>query len=809
MKSKYLIISGLFLILMAALLAACAGKAGTAGPAGPIGPAGPAGATGPAGPAGPAGATGSAGPAGPAGSIGPAGAAAVAAVQAVAFQPETCAICHPDAGAMHQASYNQLYQDGVVKVTDLAYKFSANPDTNTITFKMTKAGAPFDGRQADALNIYFVPYDGTNFQFDPPLARLSLKGNLTYDSASGTTTSSLVELAPDAQGYIDYTNVSGVNGLVVVFGEDEVLGTIPNTRVSQNKYPFAAILETGSGVDYVSPANTSGCEKCHTVPFLKHGYIYGEVNHDPSTDFYTCKSCHLDNAAGGHFEWQLMVENPELAASYLAGTTKLTDEQQAQYAYNTTLMNDVHMSHAMEFPYPQSMSNCATCHAGKLDTILTDANFKISTCKSCHPVTGPGKANGAPALKTVMPEAIHGAMDLNTVDCTTCHGVGKAAPAFNQIHTGYNDVIYTADGLKYSDAISVTIDSATFDGTKLDIQFSAHQSPELTGLDVSTITPTVMVGLYGYDTKDFLIGPHERLTDDNGDGAIDSKDARALEFVVGGKNPRYTTVSAGGGKWEVTADLTAWSDLIISGTVKRVEIGVLPALVNAKGDMLALNAPSRTFDLGANAFADDFYSPIVKVVDGCNNCHDALATTFHTPDRGGNVTVCRMCHTPKTGAAHLEEQSRSIDSFVHAIHSFQAFDVGNINFADPVAALEYEEYTKFPFPTHGITNCEACHVTGKNNVPDQTKSLPGILSGTDVVTTTNRTIPVLPSYITGPAIRACGGCHRAVLINEDNAVGLITLNQHMKQGGYMVEAGKSPIDILYQAIDYIMTLFNK
>lgn len=53
----------------------------------------------------------------------------------------------------------------------------------------------------------------------------------------------------------------------------------------------------------------------------------------------------------------------------------LTPEQKEQYAYPTTLMNDVHMSHAREFPYPQSMANCATCHEGKLDTILADANF--------------------------------------------------------------------------------------------------------------------------------------------------------------------------------------------------------------------------------------------------------------------------------------------------------------------------------------------------------------------------------------------------------------------------------------------------
>ena len=35
-------------------------------------------------------------------------------------------------------------------------------------------------------------------------------------------------------------------------------------------------------------------------------------------------------------------------------------EQLEMYAYKTTLMNDVHMSHAMEFPYPQSMSNCVS-----------------------------------------------------------------------------------------------------------------------------------------------------------------------------------------------------------------------------------------------------------------------------------------------------------------------------------------------------------------------------------------------------------------------------------------------------------------
>ena len=48
---------------------------------------------------------------------------------------ETCSICHKDAGAKHQASYDELYQDQVLTVSDVKYSFKANPDTTTVTFK--------------------------------------------------------------------------------------------------------------------------------------------------------------------------------------------------------------------------------------------------------------------------------------------------------------------------------------------------------------------------------------------------------------------------------------------------------------------------------------------------------------------------------------------------------------------------------------------------------------------------------------------------------------------------------------------------
>ena len=171
-------------------------------------------------------------------------------------------------------------------------------------------------------------------------------------------------------------------------------------------------------------------------------------------------------------------------------------------------MNDVHMSHSMEFPYPQSMANCATCHAGKLDTVLSDANFKVETCKSCHPVTGavgpvkegqtePSYDTTKLALKTIMPAAIHESMDLNTADCASCHSEGKTGKTFKQIHSGYDKAIYTADGLSTLKASPSPSTVPPLTAAPSTSSSAPREIQALERIDTSTITPTVMVGLYG------------------------------------------------------------------------------------------------------------------------------------------------------------------------------------------------------------------------------------------------------------------------------------------------------------------------
>jgi OmcA/MtrC family decaheme c-type cytochrome len=653
-----------------------------------------------------------------------------------------------------------------------------------LRFTILKDGVPYIGEDGlPGLNqkrFYAVTYDSATNMFDDSMSYSNIValGDGKYSATSTSAT------------YKPETSDALVYGYIAVDQLDAATGG----RVRLYDDLSSAAVSYGDADTYESAAVVSGCEDCHGVPYGKHGYRVAEV--EGAADFAPCKTCHYDTRNGGHQDWQIFANDPARYAEIHDGDD-LTPEEEVQYAYKATVMNDVHMSHALEFPYPQSMSNCVQCHEGKLDAILTEEYFTTTTCKSCHPVTGQVAldADGEElydtteyALETILPAAIHGAMDLDTTDCASCHGAGSSFGEFSDIHTGYDKQVYTADGVKYADEVVITIDDTSVSNDVVTIEFSATSG--LAAIDVADIEPTVMVGMYGWDTKDYIIGPHERLVDDNNDGEISrgSGDDRALEYGVGDDDhPRGSTVSAAGGSWVVTIDMSTWGYLIDDGTVSRIEVAVMGELVDADDVELAINAVSKTYDLATGEFVD-YYDPITDV-EGCNKCHEALGITFHGPDRGGSIVVCRMCHITKSRGSHLEMQSRSIDSYVHAIHSFQAFDIGDVDFTNDAVAAKYDIHVEHTIPTFSAKYCEACHYEGTYEVPDQTKSLAGALSASDSVTSRERNSNDVPLVITGPAARACGGCHRAELINEDDASGLASFYQHMKMGGYVIEGG--------------------
>jgi OmcA/MtrC family decaheme c-type cytochrome len=337
------------------------------------------------------------------------------------------------------------------------------------------------------------------------------------------------------------------------------------------------------------------------------------------------------------------------------------------------------------------------------------------------------------------------------------------------------------------------IDEITLAGNLLTIELSA--SPADAG-----IVPEVLVSFYGWDSKHFLVPSHQRDGSELCTGRSGDPDGCDMEYPPGaGDNPLFTDNAASAGSWSVTLDMAAYQaektdsipDLIMNGDVKTAEITVTPELTLGGVDV-ALNAVTQTFDLVAGMDVANYYKGTNAIVDinKCNACHDQLAVTFHSGSgRGGDIVACRNCHNTTFDGSHLEMTSRSTENYVHAIHTFQAFDTDDVfEEFDPVFSARYNQHINHVFPNFTIRNCEGCHFEGTYNVPDQSQSMPGVQSTSFEVVTwyemvsteapnnfpssiaiedpAGRNIGTVASYVTGPASRACGGCHRGRLIQR-------------------------------------------
>jgi hypothetical protein len=802
----------------AALLWGCSGSDGSAGPAGPTGPAGPAGP--------------------PA----PVPDPVTAAIDSA--QIESCSTCHNGVGEEHQAIYDKYVDPSTLALTFNSLTSAPNGGnfTVTLTYTITKNGVPYiDTAKLDSMDQ--VRFEAISYDSATGMYLTECRLNENYVALGGgqyTVQDTNCPYAPNQQtAGTQGAHVYGYVAQGALFTHEGASSELPEgSHVHLYDDVASASLAYGTanaanGASYVSAANVQGCEKCHGTPYLKHGYRDPVVANLPN--FASCKSCHYDDRTGGHPDWQYMVDEP---LDWANKVPLLPGE----YDYTANIMNDVHMSHAMEFPYPQSMSNCATCHgpvndqngvlipgSDKLTQVLDNGNFEAETCLSCHPLTGTdawpealagqlttyNQPHRAPPLEYLWEERGVTAVHDIAADCQSCHGNPAVpnAPPFNELHTGYDIRISDAGGQKYGDLYTVSIDQVTLNGDLLTVNFTSNDP---------AITPEVLVSLYGWDSKHFIIPSH------SADGTQLCLDRRgnpagcSMEYVPessgGGANPLFAEDAASiPGDWMVTLDLAAYvptvtdtiPNLIASGDIRMAEITVTPELV-VGGEDVVLNAVGASFDLGGSMVVDDYFKGDNATVDTakCDVCHDSLASSFHDGSGrgGGGIQVCKNCHVTTSPGSHLEMASRSIDSYVHAIHSFQPFDLDDVDAAnDPVIDARTDQHKLHTFPNFTIRNCEACHIDGTFNVPDQSKSMPGVLSKSWAIA--DRNIGAVPEYVTGPASRACGGCHRADLINADLAGDLAAFNAHTKAFGTLVENDDDDA-VLYGIIDKIMGLFE-
>ena len=766
-------------------------------------------------------------------------------------------------GDFHQAEYDRYTDTSALTLT--INSVSTAGGTATAVFTIFKNGAPYVDtvaglRALDQKSFAVVRYFSASRDY---LNRCALSTLGIVDADAGQySAAGACAYAPE-----DPLNNAMVYGYIAdtpLFEHEGGSGSeIPaGSHVHLYDNVANAVLAFGDAQDtdpdaYKSQANVAGCEKCHGEPYMKHGYrdpVVTGVN-----DFATCKSCHYDDRNGGHQDWQYMVDDPlNWATAALPEATV-----RAKYAYTANLMNDVHMSHAMEFPFPMSMANCVACHEDKIDSqsggVLANTNFTRETCLSCHPVEGNDawpnepyfQPNRAPALEylwtthvnpdTGLPEPVtfH---DVNAFpDCQGCHTVASGF-TFDYYHTGYDTAIYDANGVRYDETYTVSINDISIVGNLMTVTLTKSDA---------NIDPNVYVSFYGWNSKDFIVPAYTR-------------DATNRRFQFSGTTnatfPRFEEIAPL--SYELDVDLTEWGgqpdtipNLIAAGKVRKAEVTIAPRLTIA-GTPIGLDAATQTFDLLGDQLVANYFKGTKAIVDTakCDVCHDQLAVTFHGGrGRGGDIVACRNCHNPTIPGGHIEMASRSIENYVHAIHSFQAFDIDESFHADepepevegfdPVLSLRYDMHVKHTFPNFTIRNCEACHVEAgfdpdgpdgplpaypmTYDVSDQTKSMPGVLSRSKdllewyeivdsggfpgkiaILDPDGRNISGnIGEKVVGPASRACGGCHRADFINADAAGDLASFNAHTEVNGTYVDNDSGDVN-LFAIIDKLMSLFE-
>ena len=273
------------------------------------------------------------------------------------------------------------------------------------------------------------------------------------------------------------------------------------------------------------------------------------------------------------------------------------------------------------------------------------------------------------------------------MECGDCHvsgGVGQPVQ-------GVPQWLRRADLQRVEAAVcrpanKVSIDAVTLTGNVMDVKFSSGKS---------AIVPELTLSFYGYDAKQMLVSSHTRERralrerPHGNDGSEGRLPLRALHRRQSGLRAadQPAVCRAGGqqarclaradGPHEVRAD-----DELRPGRHpdpdhhrQGQEGGNRgdPRALDADGEVVALNAQTKTFDLVGNAFVANYYqgTNAVSSVPSATPATTHSARPSTTRRTAASVTVCRTCHVTTSGGAHLEMQSRGIDSYVHAIHKFQ------------------------------------------------------------------------------------------------------------------------------------------
>lgn len=659
----------------------------------------------------------------------------------VTLSAESCSTCHANGGGVYQsaADHQEHYNSSAdtqfeAQITNVVS--SSVDNKTTITFSVTKNGEVYvDGFDDwasdgdwDPFELTWTSYDNGSFS---RYGDFAFGTDIVINNSNGTYTFTFepaVEMKPNMTFFLVGAKASG-------YANHDWLGV--------EEYINAVYVE---GVIPPVDASTEGCDGCHSTNVLKHNAISikpidqnGEVR-----PFFSCQSCH-NNGRNAYHDVDIDGDGNSDSAE---------------------LRNTIHWWHS-GFEYPQSMSSCVTCHSdndGTLEKVVGEAFEDYNTCMTCH----------GDLLAEYGSEFAIDHTGWQDRDCYYCHEEANIGPSYAEIHNGgYSFEKADSDGTRWSEKVTFQIDEITYDNATntLTVNWGAYEEGTLLNLsDNST---------YDFDTDD--------LTNETGAYVLvgylgfGSKDV--VEYAMAD-----TTINEDG---TATSTLTLDSEILTEYQVEGVKVGVLgvPAVNGGTGDdeegtHIAVTSVTTNYDLKTG---NTFDVGLAVSKEKCDSCHNELIMHDSEPHRHGavaNPDSCMFCHNPASPAGHYYQQSRSLDSYIHAFHEGQGAPGG-------------EGMHEYPLSTG---NCVKCHTDiDAADIPNQVDDIGVYLSG-DELNPDRANRASENGVITGPAATACGSCHRAYMISH--GYDTTSINAHTGQFGYRVPSTFMPfVDVINTVLE--------
>lgn len=706
------------------------------------------GSTGPAGPPGPPGADGTPGDPGPSGPPGSSTGTAVPYDSADKINVEIRSVAIPAGGGAPQLTMRLS--------DDLDFGLKDIP-ANTVSFTLAQLSQPPATGASSEWQSYITNSDVNDVQ----AATESATAGTFTDNGDGTYSYTFAQdlTAYPAGPTYDETKT---HRLGVEIRTNRVLPE----NIPANNAPYDFVPAGGSPTFTRLIVNNATCNACHD-----NLEMHGEARFDVEY----CVTCHNPYSI-----------DPDTAAKEWGGTVdmkqmihKIHFGQELTYGYSIIGYRGTLHDYS-NIKFPQSVSNCTTCHQESDATVPQAGNWKEvqnrATCGSCHDKIDWDGSKGDPAL-------LHWGdlVFLEDGQCATCHGpdstVLDGAYRVEAAHA-LKDAI-AAEAFEY-DVVSVA-NTAVGDNPTVQIRVldptdpNYATDPDSTAYDLNDPNGPFQVGSarlrvdIAWNNDDFgNLDPNDDLARPADSGAPFAP--IVIDFKTG-------AVNVGNNVFEKTADI---EDVIPSGVS-----GSGTAVLEGRPQVDLGNGLESLAVAGAGlAFAIDDPEPIGrrKVVDigKCNDCHKTLA--LHGDNRVGNTELCATCHNPNATDINrrvadsdcdaklgLDDVSIDLKRMIHRIHAGNVGVCGYRNTA--------HDYNDVVYPGR-LNNCEGCHLAGTYYPVDPNAVLATTVDAAPPDGTGDRST-LTDDVAISPNTAVCSSCHMSDLARN-----------HMIQNGGDFNAGK-------------------